>query len=512
MCGIAAVRADDAGRRAGLLYELLLGLAHRGQPEYQCETDDVSRWNVGLGTNRLAIVAPDTGRQPVPTPSGRYRLVFNGEVFNHRALAAELWGLGGFAGPAPDSDTAVLAGAIERWGPVAAVQRLNWEGVFVCVDLDDGALWAGRDHMGIKPLYHARAGQARLWASEIKALVPCTDGDIAPLPPGTVVRQAGGADTPLEFLTWWRPDDHVERYGPEADVEAITGEILTLAREAVRVRVPAGRYAMALSGGVDSSLILRLSHKVNPDVTAYVLRRPDSPDLPYAVSLCRTLGVPLVQVPAPAPEELDAALPEVVRSVETWEWHVVNHAAPMMALSEVIKAAGHRVVLSGEGADELFGGYGAAGAEPNPASVRAERLARLRDLHRTNCRRLDRIGMRSTLEFRVPFLDRALTEYALGLHPAWLLRRGQRKWALRAAAAKVLPREVAWRAKLSFARGAGYRYSPGTVPSVFSVPTAAGPVAPGWAGAPRFAAERVFLAHFLRYGYGRAPYLRIGSR
>lgn len=512
MCGIAAVCAVDADRRAGWLRHLLLGIAHRGLPECQHETADLPTWQVALGANRLAIVAPESGRQPVVTPSGRYRLIFNGEVFNHRALAAGLRGTGGdCAGDRPLSDTAVVAAAIERWGPLDAVRQLVWEGAFICIDLSDGTLWAGRDHLGIKPLYYASAGDARLWASEIKALVPCTEGDISPLPPGSVARQRRERGAPVELFPWWSPGNRVERVTPDADPDEVAKAVLHLVREAVRTRVPTGPYAVALSGGVDSSLILRQAQEINPKLTAYVLSRPGSPDLPCAVSLCRTFGVALVRVPAPSQAELNAGLPEVVRAVETWEWHVVNHAAPMMSLAEAINADGHRVVLTGEGADELFGGYGAVGDPLDAVALRLERLARLCDLHRTNCRRLDRIGMRSTLEFRVPYLDRALAEYALSLHPAWLLRDGTRKWALRAAAAQVLPPEVAWRGKLSFARGAGYEYSAGTVPSVFGDVTSAETIPPDWAALARFPAERAFLGHFLRCGYGRAPYLRARS-
>jgi asparagine synthase (glutamine-hydrolysing) len=511
MCGIAAVCAANAQQRTELLSRLLQGLAHRGLPECQDESDDIPACRVGLGTNRLAIVAPEAGRQPVTAPHGRYRLIFNGEVFNHRALAAQLWGAGGYTCQPPFSDTAVLAAAIERWGPVAAVRRLVWEGAFICIDLAAGTLWAGRDHLGIKPLYYARVGSGWAWASEIKTLVPWTEGDIIPIPPGSVARLPGESGNQPEFITWWRPGDQAECNGTSTSAEEVTGQVMELVRQAVIARVPGDRYAVALSGGVDSSLILRLAHEINANVTAYVLRRPSSPDLPYATSLCQALGVPLVEVQAPDPLEVQAAVPETVRSVESWEWHVVNHAAPMMTLSEAIRADGHRVVLAGEGADELFAGYGAVSAGQTPDQIRAERLARVSGLHRTNCRRLDRIGMRSTLEFRVPFLDRSLTEYALGLHPGWLVRDGTRKWILRATASRVLPPQIAWRAKLSFARGAGYQYPAGNAANSFSEPDRADQMPADWADLPRFPAERVFLRHFLSQGYGRASYLRTRS-
>lgn len=512
MCGIAVVSAPDEADRHRLLCRLLSDLEHRGQPSHRYEIGDLPSWRIRLGTNRLAIVAPQCGKQPMTSPLGHYQLAFNGEVFNHRELAAALWASGGYGGAPPDSDTGVLAAAIEHWGPVAAMRKLAWEGAFVCVDLRDGTLWAGRDHLGIKPLYHTRTGHTQMWASEIKALVAHADGEISPVPPGTVVRYPYGQDEPPEIFTWWRPEDQPEVHGPDDNVDKIVDRLLSLVCNAVRVRVPQESYAVALSGGVDSSLVLRLAQEVNPRVTAYTLSRPDSPDLPYAIDLCRMLGVTLVEVPAPTPEQLARQLPEVIRAVETWEWHVINHAAPMLALMSTIRRDGHRVVLTGEGADELFCGYGPPDPTPDPADVRAERLDRIRHLHRTNCRRLDRMGMRSTLECRVPFLDRELTDYALSLHPAWMLRNGQRKWVLRSVAARVLPVDFAWRSKLSFARGVGYRYSAETVPTVFGAISCEDAISPEWAEAPRYPAERVFLRHFLNCGYGRARYLQARSR
>lgn len=498
MCGIAAVAREQD--RGPLLRALLAGIGHRGEPATARESADLAPLGVALGANRLPIVDPPHGAQPQTSPSGRYRLVFNGEVFNHHELAEEL-------GVPARGDTAALVAAIDRWGIEQAVRRCVWEGAAVCVDTEDRVVWTARDHIGIKPLYRARVDGGVAWASEIKALVPHAAGAIEPIGPGTLVRHRDGEH---HITTWWRPEDHTGR--ATVDPAEAVERVAELVDAAVRVRVPDGRYAVALSGGVDSSLVLALARRVNHQVTAYTLAAPGSPDLPYARELCRLLDVRLVEVPAAAPLQLCDSLPSVVRSVESWEWHVVNHAGPMTALFSAIRADGHRVTLTGEGADELFLGYTPAGALVDTAALAAERLARVRQLHRTNCRRLDRMAMAETIECRVPLLDRALTEYALGLDPTLARRDGLNKWVLRQAALHTVPARFALRTKLSFARGAGFDYGRHAQSSVYGrLPYRADALPEPWSSLARYPVERVFLHHFLDNGYDKADYLRSRS-
>lgn len=507
MCGIAAVHAPP-GEGPRWLGGILARIAHRGLASTSHEMVPEQPHGWALGTNRLPIVEPLTGRQPVLSPAGRFLVSMNGEVFNYRELAAELAGQGCPPCAADASDTHVLAAALEHWGVERTLRRLVWEGAFLALERGTGTVWAVRDHLGIKPLYRAEFEAGLAFASEIKALLDLPGcGRVQPVYPGTVERFDRRGDL-VGASTWWSPRGRVvRRHTPDH----ARRELLDLLRAAVHRRVPRDvPYAIALSGGLDSAAVLRLAVETGHVPHAYVLHRPNSQDLRYAQLLCQELDVPLTQVPGMSTDALREHLPEVVSAVETWEWQVVNHAAPMLPLTAAIHADGHRVVLSGEGADELFLGYARADTS---LPAKEEQVERIAALHRTNCRRLDRMGMRDQLEFRVPFLDRAVTDWALTLPPDHLVRDGTTKWILREALRDLLPPEIVDRPKLSMARGAGYEYSA-------AVPTVFGPLSdssrdddhPLLGELPRYPAERVFLKHFIRIGYDRADYLLTQSR
>lgn len=498
MCGIAAVLVPRGEEH--WLDAVLRPIEHRGSAGtlYEKAACPQSPWS--MGTHRLPIVAPSTNRQPARSPSGRYHLVLNGEVFNYRDLAHA-----SRMGGADRGDTHTLAACVEAWGVRETVTRLDWEGALLCFDARTRLLWAARDHLGIKPLYRARFARGHAYASEIKALVTLPGcGPVTPVAPGSV-EASDSRGSVRDVVTWWSPD---RRPPGNAQAHLRTPQhLLALLRAAVHARVPPdGAYAITLSGGLDSSLVLRLALETGRMPTAYVLHRPGSDDLPAARRLCRELSVPLKCVLGDPPEQLLADLPDTIAAVESWEWQVVNHAAPMRALTRAIAADGHRVALSGEGADELFLGYRRASDVP----PEVEQRRRLAALHMTNCRRLDRVGMRSNVEFRVPFLDRAVTEWALGLPPAMLIHDGVEKRVLRKAAEPLLPGYIVRRPKQSMATGAGYRYSPAGVPTVFGKSLELCEALPAdhpLSALARYPSERIFLKHFTELRYEKAHYL-----
>ena len=514
MCGIIAALSTDAPWRERAVVSGLRGLRHRGDRGGTAASLDLPEYDCALGTVRLSIVGGDLGRQPIRSPSGRYVLVMNGEAFNYRALARSLRVEG-------ISDTRVVAAALDAWGPERTAIKLNWEGAFLCLDRHEGLLWAVRDHLGVKPLYRACAEHGIVFASEIKALTALGARDIVPVQPGGILAMSTMTRSLTREAVWWNyaassPEvtDDDDRPEPASDLRDAVDELL---RGAVRSRVPSGRYAIALSGGLDSSLVLHYAIQVHDAVTAYVLATDASPDLNFARRLCQLYSVPLVEVNGDDADALRTRVAETVATVESWEWHVLNHAAPMRPLLRRMRDDGHRVVLTGEVADELFLGYELP-VQINPHISRRlarDRSKRLHDLHRTNCRRLDRMGMRYALECRVPFLDRSLVEYAWRIPPAALVNPAANKSVLRKVAARRLPQGFAQRPKLSLAKGSGYRYGAGEVrQSVFGEGDLGGarqPLPPAWRSLPRFPLERAFLAEFLDLGYGSAGYLRSRS-
>lgn len=506
MCGIAAA-VQPTGASGNLVGSLLRAMEHRGWPGEDQECSAPAR-GLTLGAVRLPIVAPAHGRQPKSSQDGAWTVCFNGEIYNYRQLASSL----GQPSIADEGDTQVLAEMLARLGPEAAIDLLDVEGSFLAYHHPTGSLVAARDHLGIKPLYWGQLGEVTLWASEIRPLVGVGCPEIHPVEPGTILRQVIG-EPPEPGVSWWSPD-RIRMADTSGNTPAAVASSLWAS---VAARVPVGDYAVALSGGVDSSAVLAMALEVNASVTAYTLAAERSPDLPFARRLCERLHVELVEVPALEPPELLVRLADVVETMETWEWHVLNHAAPMIPLVERIHQDGHRVCLTGEGADELFFGYNVdAGTGADLEALCRARLDRLRDLHRTNCRRLDRMGMSQHIEFRVPFLSRQLVELVVGIDPHELSREGN-KGFLRHGVEPWVGHAIAWRPKQSLAKGVGYTYGgsdPGAVVpggafgGLPAAETATDPLPAGWDGAARFDFERQTIRMLADAGLDKAAYLK----
>ncbi len=506
MCGIAGIIDPDSQARTTILDQVLSLISHRGEPECQKEIANFKELPLAMGTNRLAITSQRSQPQPIHSPSGKFSLVFNGEVFNYGIIADELCVR--CTDDSPPSDTSVLAYALDRWGVLETTERLDWEGAYICADHEDNSVFLCRDHLGIKPLYYSESGERVVFGSEIKSLAGCTNESIAQVPPGSIVKfdtNSDGSFSASQTKAWWSIDTFREQWRkkPESEI-CVADHCFELLRNAVHSRVPKGKCALLLSGGVDSTLVATLAREVSSNLTAYVLHRPGSPDLPFARELCRKFDLSLVEVPAFTKEEISTRVTETVRILEAWEWHVVNHAVPMLPLVERIRSDGHKIVLSGEGADELFCGYENSVDETEVADILAMRITRLAGLHRTNCQRLDRMFMAATIESRVPFLDRKLVEFATGLGPEWLFRDGANKWIIRRFVERLVGPHFAWRKKLSLAKGVGYRYDRS---GVFSEPTSAKIIPEIWSRANRFPIENQFIFEFLAAGYGGAEFL-----
>ena len=439
MCGIAGAVGPHASIDA--VNAMLGRIAHRGEPIYACETGSCA--GGVLGANRLAIRDEPRGRQPFWSADGSSALVLNGELYNAARLRRELGG--DFR---TRCDTEVALRAFLEWGP-AFVDRL--EGMYAIAAAGPGGYLLARDPLGIKPLYFGESRGTTWFASELKAFAHLEpDATLRELPPGSA----------------WRPDQVAQHWAlPEFADDGATDEselgaaVERSLAQSVESHLPDdGAVACLLSGGVDSSTVLLLAAALHAGpVEAWTLAAPGVPsdDLDAARLVCEALGVPL-HLCSPAASELERYyVDRGVWMTETWEPALVRNAVSYSFLCRAVRGAGHKFCLSGEGADEVFGGYDYLWQLPGPERDAAIRDS-LREVHRTYLQMADRASMAATLEVRVPYMDAAFVTAMAALGPASRMTDDRNKTALRAAHAGRLPERIRLRAKVGMNGGAGY--------------------------------------------------------
>jgi asparagine synthase (glutamine-hydrolysing) len=444
MCGIVALhgRGDPA-----VLEAMLERLVHRGPDD----SGTVRLRHGWLGHRRLSIVDLDGGRQPLATGEGVY-LVGNGEVYNHEAVRDAI-GEDAFA---TDSDNEVALHLLDDHGP-KTLKHLNGMFAFVMA-AEDGRFVAARDPVGIKPLYWTPpgdgGGDAVLFASEMHAFPPERQAEVEPFPPGFT----------------WTPEDGLvafasavpareELAAPPEDPVAGTRQVLVRAVERQMMGdVPVGVF---LSGGLDSSLVAAIAarwcERHGTRLHTFAVGTAASPDLAAAREVAEHLGT-LHHEHVYDDAEALAALPGVVRAIESFDPGLVRSAVPNFLLARM--TAEHvKVVLTGEGADELFAGYDYLREFETPEALHAELERTVRSLHNLNLQRCDRVTMAHSLEARVPFLDLEVIRWALRLPAEAKLVRPDRpeKALLREAFAGWLPDHLLWRTKAEFGDGSGAR-------------------------------------------------------
>lgn len=436
MCGIAGVWGRDGPE---MVSSMLDALHHRG-PDARGLDDDLGV-PATLGHTRLSIVDLAGGDQPLHGPGGA-TLVANGEVYNAPMLREQL-------GPerfSTRSDNEAILHLLVDGGPAAA-SRLR--GMYAFALVSDGELMLGRDPVGIKPLYIGRSGDDLVLSSELKAMPPGVE-KTEPLAPGSVWSSRTGS-----HRFWSVPTRDDAAVGERSMADDIATVRRTL-DEAVQLRlmsdVPVGAF---LSGGLDSSAIVALMRPHIDELHTFSVGLPGSPDLEAARLVADHLGTVHHEYLLD-PAEIRASLPAIVFALESFDQDLVRSAVPTYFTARL--ASRHvKVILTGEGADELFAGYTYHKDLADDDALDADARRSVGELHHINLQRVDRLTMAHSLEARVPFLDIEMIATALAI-PMEHRRPGvlaPEKGLLRAAVTDLLPDEIVWRDKSQFDQGTG---------------------------------------------------------
>ncbi|GJP76363.1 hypothetical protein CLOP_g6819 [Closterium sp. NIES-67] len=465
MCGILACLSssdDSPGMRARVL-ECSARLRHRGPDWSGVHVDN----NNFLAHERLAIVDPASGHQPLFNETKEIVVTVNGEIYNHEALKKSLKEKHSFS---TESDCEVIAHLYEERGE-ELVQDLDGIFAFVLLDTRDNSFIAARDPIGVCSMYIGWGRDGSVWfASEMKALKDeCERFEI--FPPGSIYSSKQGG-----IRRWYNPkwyDEHIPNtpYDPlvlrAAFEKSVTKRMMT--------DVP---FGVLLSGGLDSSLVASVAKRHlsethagelwGPHLHSYCVGMEGSPDLKAAKEVADYIGTVHHELHFTVQEGIDA-ISDVIYHIETYDVTTIRASTPMFLMSRKIKALGVKMVLSGEGSDEVFGGYLYFHKAPNKEELHVETCHKLKALHQFDCLRANKATMAWGLEARVPFLDKEFLDVAMSIDPAEKMIKPKEgrieKYIIRKAfddpENPYLPKHILYRQKEQFSDGVGYSWIDG---------------------------------------------------
>lgn len=461
MCGIVCAfdLKESSEKLRPQLLEMSKKVRHRG-PDW---SGIYANEKAILAHERLAIVDPASGKQPLFSADGRLVLAANGEIYNHRELRRQFVGDYEFK---TQSDCEVILALYQEKGP-AFVDEMNGIFGFAIYDSEKDEYFIARDHMGIIPLYIGWDKNGTFYvASELKALEG-TCSKIELFPPGHYLHSGTG-----EFVRWYQRDwmeyDAVEEN--ETSIEELHDALEAAVKRQLMSDVP---YGVLLSGGLDSSVTSALAKKFSqmriesddtkeawwPQLHSFSVGLEGSPDLAAAQKVADHIGTVHHEIKFTIQEGLDA-IRDVIYNLETYDITTIRASTPMYLMARVIKSMGIKMVLSGEGADELFGGYLYFHKAPNAEEFHEETVRKLSKLHMYDCLRANKSLAAWGIEGRVPFLDKEFMDVAMRLNPQDKMITPERmeKWVVRKAFEEYLPKSVAWRQKEQFSDGVGYSW------------------------------------------------------
>ena len=456
--GILDIKSDAAALRKTAL-EMSKRLRHRG-PDWSgvYSTDKAI-----LVHERLAIVDPGNGAQPLYNPERTHVLAVNGEIYNHKELEK---GLSVDFQFQTGSDCEVILAKYKEKGAAFLVE-INGIFAFILYDAEQDAYLIGRDHIGIIPLYMGYDECGNFYvASEMKALTPVCKS-VQEFPPGHYLWSKDG-ELKRYYQRDWMEFDSVK--DNVTDKLALRDALEDAVKRQLMCDVP---YGVLLSGGLDSSIISAVTKRFAarrveddgkseawwPQLHSFAVGLKGSPDLSAAQKVADHLGTIHHEITFTVQEGIDA-LRDVIYHLETYDVTTIRASTPMYLMARFIKAMGIKMVLSGEGSDELFGGYLYFHKAPDAKEFHEETVRKLSQLHMYDCLRANKSMAAWGVEGRVPFLDKEFIDVAMRLNPKDKMCGNCKieKHILREAFEHYLPKEVAWRQKEQFSDGVGYSW------------------------------------------------------
>ncbi|MCI0921085.1 asparagine synthase B [Sphingobacterium rhinopitheci] len=461
MCGIIGafeLKQQESKIRPQVL-EMSKRIRHRG-PDW---SGIFSSSKAILAHERLAIVDPKSGSQPLFSPDGKVVLAVNGEIYNHQDLRNSL----PHYNFATKSDSEVVLALYLEKGP-SFVEDLNGIFAFALYDSRDDSFFVARDHMGIIPLYYGNDEEGQIFvASELKSLEGfCTK--IEQFPPGHYIHSKDSLAPQKWYTRAWESFDAVK--DNDTDIDKLRDALEQAVHRQLMSDVP---YGVLLSGGLDSSVIAAVTKKFAskriesgdtedawyPQLHSFAVGLKGAPDLIAAQKAADHIGTIHHEVNFTIQEGLDA-IRDVIYHLETYDVTTIRASTPMYLLARVIKSMGIKMVLSGEGSDELFGGYLYFHKAPNAQEFHEETVRKLKKLYLYDCLRANKSLAAWGVEGRVPFLDKEFMDVAMMINPKDKMIKDGRmeKWVVRKAFEDYLPESIAWRQKEQFSDGVGYSW------------------------------------------------------
>ena len=419
--------------------------------------------NVLLAHERLAIVDPASGNQPIYSSDKNLILAANGEIYNHRELRSKLNLEYSFQ---TNSDCEIILALYKEKG-IDFIDDLNGIFGFVLFDEKKNEYLVARDHMGIIPLYMGWDKHGTFYvSSELKALEGvCNKIEI--FPPGHLLSSKTGVVEKWYNRDWMSFDNVKDN---ETSLDELQNALEKAVHRQLMSDVP---YGVLLSGGLDSSITSALAKKYSknrvesndlkaawyPQLHSFAVGLKGSPDLKAAKKVADHINSIHHEITFTVQEGLDA-IKDVIYHLETYDVTTVRASTPMYLMARVIKSMGIKMVLSGEGADEIFGGYLYFHKAPNAKEFHNETVRKLDKLYQYDCLRANKSLAAWGIEGRVPFLDKEFLDVAMRLNPKDKMISSDKmeKWVLRKSFEKYLPESVAWRQKEQFSDGVGYNW------------------------------------------------------